>query len=166
MSLTRELVDWHQEQRCQKAVEALGQNGFTAAYCQTKEEAHDYIIRHSADADSVGFGGSRTVVDLGVQAVFEDQGKEIMNHLSLQLGLEHFEGNVDLLIVTERVIATVLRRQLFPVRRIAGHAFGKPRPRIAAVSLHRYVDLVVGGENSRELGSDPGARCIGSGGRS
>lgn len=25
MALTNELVDWHQEQRCQKAVEALGQ---------------------------------------------------------------------------------------------------------------------------------------------
>jgi len=80
MSLTRELVDWHQEQRCRKAVEALGQNGFTAIYCKTREEAHDYIIRHSTDADTVGFGGSRTVVDLGVQAVFELQGKELLNH--------------------------------------------------------------------------------------
>lgn len=80
MSLTSELVDWHQEQRCRKAVEALGQNGFTAIFCQTESEAHDYIIRHSADAASVGFGGSRTIVDLGVQAVFEAQGKEILNH--------------------------------------------------------------------------------------
>lgn len=80
MSQTKELIDWHQEQRCQKVVEALGQNGFTSRYCRSKEEAHDYIIRHSADANSIGFGGSRTIVDLGVQAVFEEQGKEILNH--------------------------------------------------------------------------------------
>jgi len=80
MSLTKELVDWHQEQRCQKAVESLGQNGFTAVYCSNAGEASDYVIRHSADADTVGFGGSRTIVDLGVQEVFEEQGKEILNH--------------------------------------------------------------------------------------
>jgi hypothetical protein len=80
MSLTDELVDWHQEQRCQKAVEALGQNGFTAIYCHSREEARSYIVRHAADASSVGFGGSRSVVDLGVQAVFAEQGKEILDH--------------------------------------------------------------------------------------
>lgn len=80
MSLTRELVDWHQEEWCQKAVEALGQNGFTASYCRTANEAGEYIIRHAEDAATVGFGGSRTIVDLGVQALFEEQGKEILNH--------------------------------------------------------------------------------------
>jgi len=80
MSLTKELTDWHQEQRCQKAVEALGQNGFTSIYCGNANEAHDYIIRHSIDAASVGFGGSRTLVDLGVQQVLEKQGKEILDH--------------------------------------------------------------------------------------
>lgn len=88
MSLTKELVDWHQEQRCQKAVEALGQNGFTAIYCRRREEARNYIIRHSAAAASVGFGGSRSIVDLGVQTVFEEQGKEILNHGSPGLDFE------------------------------------------------------------------------------
>jgi hypothetical protein len=80
MNLTSELMDWSHEQRCEKAVEALGQNGFTAVYCRNAREAHDYIIAQGAGAASVGFGGSRTVVDLGVQQVFADQGKEILNH--------------------------------------------------------------------------------------
>jgi len=88
MSLTNELVDWQQEQLCRKTVEALGQNGFTAIYCRTSKEAHDYVIRHSAEAASVGFGGSRTIVDLEVQAVFEEQGKEILNHGTAGLDLE------------------------------------------------------------------------------
>ncbi len=80
MTLTEELIDWHQELRCEKAVEALGQNGFTAVYCRSAKEAHDYIIRHGEAAASVGFGGSRTILDLGVQELFEAQGKKILNH--------------------------------------------------------------------------------------
>ncbi len=80
MSLTDELTQWTHEQKCEKAVEALGQNGFTAVYCRTSQEAAEYIMKEAADARSVGFGGSRTVVDLGVQTRLQEQGKEILNH--------------------------------------------------------------------------------------
>ena len=80
MTLTNKLTAWHHEQRCRKAVEALGQNGFTAVYCNTHEEAREYILTHGSEASTVGFGGSQTIVDLGVQAVFAEQGKEILNH--------------------------------------------------------------------------------------
>ena len=80
MSLTQELTQWTHEQKCEKAVEALGQNGFTAVYCRTALAAAEYIMKEAADARSVGFGGSRTVTDLGVQAKLEEQGKEILNH--------------------------------------------------------------------------------------
>ena len=80
MSLTDELMLWSHQQRCEKAVEALGQNGFTAVYCNSSQEAHDYILRHGADAGSIGFGGSRTIVDLGVEPLLAGQGKEILNH--------------------------------------------------------------------------------------
>lgn len=80
MTLIDELMTWHHEQRCAKAVEALGQNGFSAVYCRSAAEARDYIIGQGAGAASVGFGGSRTIVDLGVQEVLAEQGKEILNH--------------------------------------------------------------------------------------
>ncbi|NJD91521.1 MAG: lactate utilization protein, partial [Geobacter sp.] len=80
MSLTDDLMLWSHQQRCEKAVEALGQNGFTAVYCNSSQEAHDYIICHGAEARSIGFGGSRTIVDLGVQQHFENSGCEIINH--------------------------------------------------------------------------------------
>jgi len=80
VTLTDELMTWHHEQRCEKAVEALGQNGFIASYCRTAQEARDYVLSHGNDATSVGFGGSRTIVDLGVEPVFAGQEKEILNH--------------------------------------------------------------------------------------
>ena len=80
MSQTDDLVRWSYEQKCEKAVEALRQNGFTAVYCKSSQEAHDYIMREAADAQTVGFGGSRTIVDLGVQEKLEEEGREILNH--------------------------------------------------------------------------------------
>ena len=80
MSQTDDLVQWTHKQKCEKAVESLGQNGFAAVYCRSSQEAHDYIMREAAEALSVGFGGSRTIVDVGVQEKLEAQGKEILNH--------------------------------------------------------------------------------------
>jgi len=80
MSQTAVLVRWSYEQKCQKAVEALGQNGFTAVYCPTAQDAHDYIIRESADAQSIGFGGSMGVKSLLVEERLAVLGKEILNH--------------------------------------------------------------------------------------
>ena len=80
MTQTDELVRWTWEQKCEKAVEALGQNGFTAVYCRGASDAHDYIMKEAADAGSIGFGGSRSIVDLNVQDALHAKGKEILNH--------------------------------------------------------------------------------------
>lgn len=80
MSQTDDLVQWTYQQKCEKVVEALGQNGFTAVYCRTRQEAGDYILKEAAQSQSVGFGGSMSVVDLGVQARLQEQGKDILNH--------------------------------------------------------------------------------------
>ena len=80
MGQTEELVRWTEEMKCEKAVEALGQNGFTARYCRSADEAREYILARAASAQSIGFGGSRSVVDLGVQEPLAQQGKEILNH--------------------------------------------------------------------------------------
>ena len=88
MSLTEQLAGWSWEQKCQKAVEALGTNGFTALYCPTAEEALKAILELGVEAQSVGFGGSMTIADLGVQAQFEEMGKEILNHSRADLSRE------------------------------------------------------------------------------
>ena len=80
MSLTRELTAWAYEQKCMKAVGALAGNGFTALYCPSGRDALDYIVGEAADAVSIGFGGSMSVVDLKVADRLEGEGKEILNH--------------------------------------------------------------------------------------
>jgi L-lactate utilization protein LutB len=80
MTLTDELVNWSHEQKCEKAVESLGKNGFTAVYCRTAEEARVYILEAAAGAQTIGFGGSMTVADLEVTGSLLEMGKEILNH--------------------------------------------------------------------------------------
>lgn len=80
MSLTDELVQWTHEQKCEKAAEALGTNGFTAIYCRTPHEARQYILDEAESATTIGFGGSRSVADLDLQGELASRGKTILDH--------------------------------------------------------------------------------------
>jgi len=80
MGMTEDLVSWTHEQKCRKAVTALEKNGFTALYCATQQAAAEYIVAGAADSVTVGFGGSMSIVSLGVEQLLLEGGKEILNH--------------------------------------------------------------------------------------
>ena len=88
MTLTQELVSWAYEQKCEKAVESLGKNGFTAVYCRTAGQAFNYIVTAAESAETVGFGGSLSVADLKVADRLREMGKELLNHGVPGLALE------------------------------------------------------------------------------
>jgi len=88
MTQTQELVAWTHQQKCEKAVESLGKNGFAAVYCPTAVSARDYILREAATAQTIGFGGSLSVVDLQVIEELRGQGKELLIHGVPGLSLE------------------------------------------------------------------------------
>lgn len=98
MSKTAALVEWHYEQRCRQAVKALEKNEFTAIYCPGSRDAADYIIKEAANANTVGFGGSMTIVGLDVADKLQEMGKELLIH-----------GRPGL---TRDELLTILRRQL------------------------------------------------------
>jgi hypothetical protein len=80
MTQTEDLVNWSYGQKCEKAVGSLVRNGFTANFCPTREEARSYILAEAAEAVSVGFGGSLSVMDLDVAGNLKDMGKELLMH--------------------------------------------------------------------------------------
>ena len=80
MTKTEDLVNWSYGQKCEKAVESLVRNGFTAIFCPTRVEARSYILAEAAEAVSIGFGGSLSVVDLDVAGNLKDMGKELLMH--------------------------------------------------------------------------------------
>jgi hypothetical protein len=88
MGMTEDLISWTHEQKCRKAVASLDKNGFTASYCATLQAAAEYIIAGAADSVTVGFGGSMSIVSLGVEQLLQEQGKEILNHASSALSLD------------------------------------------------------------------------------
>jgi len=147
MSMTKELTDWSWEQKCQKAVEALGTNGFTAVYCRTPDDARSYILEAAADAASIGFGGSMTITDLAVQQPLADQGKEILNHgssaLSRDQKMEIMRRQLTCDLFLSGSNALTISGELINIdatgNRVAAMFFG-PRRVIVVVGRNKLVD--------------------------
>jgi len=147
MSMTQNLTDWTWEQKCQKAVEALGTNGFTALYCQTPDDARQYILAAAADASSIGFGGSMSITDLGVQQELAALGKQILNHSSPDLTrdqkMEVMRQQLTCDLFLSGSNALTMRGELINIdaigNRVAAMFFG-PRMVILVVGRNKLVD--------------------------
>jgi len=147
MGLAEELVCWSHEQKCQKAVESLGKHGFTALFCPTPEDAADYILATATDAQSIGFGGSMSVVGLGVEARLKDLGKEILNHgksdLSREQRLEIMRRQLTCDLFLSGCNALTLNGELINIdatgNRVASMFFG-PRRVIVVAGRNKLVD--------------------------
>jgi hypothetical protein len=147
MGMTEKLVTWTHEQKCRKAVESLGMNDFIALYCPTPQDACDYIVSEAGDALSIGFGGSMSVADLGVEALLLEQGKEILNHSKLILSREQRmeimrrQLTCDLFLTGSN--ALTLNGELVNIdatgNRVASMFFG-PRKVIVVVGRNKLVD--------------------------
>ena len=75
-----EFVNWHNEITGKKVVKALMNNGFSATYCRTAEEAAAAILDQVPEGASVGIGGSWTVGELGLLDELDARGHRILNH--------------------------------------------------------------------------------------
>jgi len=80
MSLTNELNFWKYEKKCLKTIEALQKNGFKAQYFKERKEAISYINEQIKSANVIGIGGSMTIAELGLHEIFQNAGKEVLNH--------------------------------------------------------------------------------------
>ena len=169
MGMTEDLVNWTHEQKCRKAVASLEKNGFTARYCATADEAGEYIIAGAADAVTVGFGGSMSVVSLEVERTLREQGREILNHgnpaLSLEEKLEIMRRQLtcDLFICGSN--AVTLSGELVNIdgigNRVASMIFG-PRKVMVVAGRNKLVDGTVQDAITRikEWASPPNARRL------
>ena len=147
MTMTEELVSWTNEQKCRKAVASLEGNGFTALFCATPEAATEYIIAGATDAVTVGFGGSMSIVSLGVEQILREQGKEILNHSSAAFSrderLEVMRRQLTCDLFLSGSNALTLNGELVNIdatgNRVAAMLFG-PRKVIVVVGRNKLVD--------------------------
>lgn len=169
MGTTEELVFWTHEQRCLKAVEALGSNGFTTRYCATPQEASDYIISEAADAVTIGFGGSMSIVGTGVEAHLSGLGKHILNHgkpgLSPEEKIEIMRSQLTCDLFLSGCNALTLSGELVNIdgvgNRAAAMLFG-PRKVIVLVGRNKLVDGTAQDAITRikQMASPPNARRL------
>ncbi|WP_298847002.1 lactate utilization protein [Clostridium sp.] len=74
------IYDLHNETIGLKVVESLKKNDFSAMYFETGEEASKFIMNNIHKGDKVGFGGSMTVVELGIQEKVASIGGFVLDH--------------------------------------------------------------------------------------
>ena len=75
-----EIKDWHNETIGQKAVDAFKKNEFDAVYFSTAEEATAFIMSHVKPGITVGFGGSMTIKNMGIQDKVKTAGGKVLDH--------------------------------------------------------------------------------------
>ena len=73
-------LQWHNDARGAKAVEALQKNGFSALYFPKREEAVGHTLTLIPDKASVGMGGSVTTRSLALKEKLAQKGCLILDH--------------------------------------------------------------------------------------
>lgn len=71
---------WQLELRAKKCVDALRKNGFDAEYHPGREGLRERVLHECGKADSIGFGGSMTVGELGIYDALKESGKKLFDH--------------------------------------------------------------------------------------
>lgn len=142
-----DLVTWSHEQKCRKAVASLENHGFTARYCASPEEAGEYIIAAAVGAVTIGFGGSMSIVSLGVEHRLREQGKEILNHSAPGLSRDERQAVMRRQLTSDLFLsgcnALTLNGELINIdatgNRVAAMFFG-PRKVIVVTGRNKLVD--------------------------
>lgn len=71
---------WQLEVRARKCVEALRKNGFDAEYHPAMESVRERVLAECEKAETIGFGGSLSVAEMGIYDVLKDGGKTLFDH--------------------------------------------------------------------------------------
>jgi hypothetical protein len=71
---------WQLDVRAKKCVEALRKNGFAAEYHPTLESARERVLAACEMAETIGFGGSLSIAEMGIYDVLEPGGKKLFDH--------------------------------------------------------------------------------------
>ena len=82
-------------------INALRARGFEAEAVATKAEACALVMKEAESAQSVGWGGSETIKQIGARELLEKSGKEIRDH---QLACDLFLLSANALLADGRIV--------------------------------------------------------------
>lgn len=157
-----ELKNWHNETIGTKTVEALKKNNFAAAYCQTKQDALEYILTLIPAEGTVGIGGSATVIELGLLDKLAAQGTVMFNHglpdLSAEAKLELRRKQLTCDVFIASTNAVTMDGKLVNTdgagNRVAAMIFG-PKKVVIVTGVNKIVKNIAEAEKRIELYAAP-----------
>ena len=68
------------QEQVKKTMEALAGNGFEPFYFETAEEALEALYNEISPEETVGIGGSMTIINMGVREKLEERGIRVITH--------------------------------------------------------------------------------------
>lgn len=71
---------WQLEARGKKCVEALCKNGFDAEYHSTVGSVRERVLAECDRAETIGFGGSTSIAEMGIYDTLAGRGKTLFDH--------------------------------------------------------------------------------------
>ena len=63
-----------------RTIDNLRRNGFQAEYFETAQEAKSYLLKSASPSQSVAFGGSWTLKEMGMLDALKEQGNQVFWH--------------------------------------------------------------------------------------
>ncbi|MGI6782964.1 MAG: lactate utilization protein [Aminivibrio sp.] len=157
-----DFTPWHNETLGKKVVEALKKNGFEAEYCATSAEAAEKILALVPEGASVGFGGSWTIMSMGIKDKLAEGGHELFDHNApglsneerqemrkKQLSCDVFLSGTNALTLDGRLVNTDGNGN-----RVAAMIFG-PGKVIVATGANKIVRDLDAAEERRQMVSAP-----------
>jgi len=76
----QEIESQHRERRGAQCVEALRKNGFDAFFLPDRESVRSLILLECGKAQSIGFGGSVSIMELCIREALAGSGKLLLDH--------------------------------------------------------------------------------------
>ena len=89
------------EEKCRAVVEALRRRDFEAEFAKNADEAREMVMAEAASAQSVGWGGSETLKEIGARDALAASGKEIRDH---QLVMDLFLLSANAITADGRIV--------------------------------------------------------------
>lgn len=159
---------WQRRQWMEKTGAALEKNGFHVVLFDDRQEALAYLLEQAAGVNTVGFGGSMTLSELGLPEQLEAQGKQTLVHgrpgLSLeerrqvmqqQLGCELFFTSTNALTLGGHLVNIDATGN-----RVGAMFFGPQRVIVVAGANKIAVDLEGALRRVKEVACPPNARRL------
>lgn len=164
-----ENLRWHRRRLMEEAAASLEKNGIPAALFEDCEEALAYLQQEAMEAETIGFGGSMSLSELGLAALLEKSGKTTLVHgrrglspeerravMQEQLGCDLFFTSTNALTLTGFLVNIDATGN-----RVCSMAFGPKKVIVVAGTNKVTADLESALRRVKEVACPPNARRLG-----